>query len=703
MDARAALQQYFGFPDFRDGQAEIVQSVLSGRDALIVMPTGGGKSLCYQLPALLMDGVALVISPLIALMKDQVDALEARGIPATTINSTLSPNEQQRRIEAMEAGEVKLVYIAPERFGHRRFVDALRRIKISFVAVDEAHCVSQWGHDFRPDYLKIGRAAELMGRPQIAAFTATATPDVRTDIMRFLKLRDPASFVTGFARPNLSFRVLNTPRRRDKFAHLRELVRKEKTGVIYCATRKRVEEVAEEVASWGVRSIAYHAGMDDEARSNAQEEFVSGKADIAIATNAFGMGIDRSDIRFVAHFELPGSIEAYYQEAGRAGRDGKPSKCDLLFCQADRRVQEFFIDGSNPSKETIWEVWEYLRRIADEQNEVRVSIQALAQELGAENEMAVGSALGVLLRSGYAERFDIQGSRIRGTRLLKRNTPATKLEIDEEALEEKDRRDRARLQAVVDYGLSGGCRQSWILRYFGDDSSRQCGRCDWCTREKREDLRELRPEEMEVLRKALSGVARMSRRHGATDWEGLYGIVRICEVLCGRHKGPIRENGLHRLSTFGILAEQGMDFVRALLEECLRMGLLRSSGGERPTITLTSAGTKAMKGELNPELVWPDPDALKRRSGNDGFILSSEGPPDVDLLEALKRKRSEIAAARGVPPYQIFTNRALESLAASKPLTRDQALGLHGIGEVKASRVLPAFLPIIARYAKRSS
>ncbi|MFA5258144.1 MAG: RecQ family ATP-dependent DNA helicase, partial [Opitutales bacterium] len=252
MDAREILHRHFGFDRFRDGQEEIIGKICSGRDALVVMPTGGGKSLCYQLPALMLPGATLVISPLIALMKDQVDALRAKGIAADTINSSLTSSQQDERIAALERGDLKLLYIAPERFGQRRFVDALQRVQISLVAVDEAHCVSQWGHDFRPDYLKIGRFVQNIGAT-IAAFTATATPDVRDDIVKHLGLHEPDIVVTGFARPNLSFRVVQAGRKMDKFRHLRKLVAERKTGIIYCATRKRVDEVFGEVQAWGTK------------------------------------------------------------------------------------------------------------------------------------------------------------------------------------------------------------------------------------------------------------------------------------------------------------------------------------------------------------------------------------------------------------------------------------------------------------------
>ena len=330
-DPREALEKHFGFGEFLAGQEQVVSSLLSGQDALVVMPTGGGKSLCYQLPALVMDGVTIVVSPLIALMKDQVDGLLKKGVAVTMINSTLSPDEQRDRIRRMREGEFKLVYVAPERFRSENFVSALQQVPIALFAVDEAHCLSAWGHDFRPDYLRLKYALEKLGYPQTAAFTATATPVVRQDILEHLKLRDPAVSISGFERPNLSLRVTQCSGNKEKYARLKSVVDEQQTGIVYCATRKKVVEVSESLASMGVNVVAYHGGMDDKARAEAQDAFLNGTSDVAVATNAFGMGIDRSDVRFVVHFELPGSIEAYYQEAGRAGRDGERAVCELFF------------------------------------------------------------------------------------------------------------------------------------------------------------------------------------------------------------------------------------------------------------------------------------------------------------------------------------------------------------------------------------
>ena len=343
---RDALKTYFNFKTFREGQEAIIQAVLRGEDTLAVLPTGGGKSLCFQLPALLRPGLTLVISPLIALMKDQVDALSKNGIPATFINSSLGWSEMHRRL--VDMGRHRLVYVAPERFKSKWFLSALRRTGVSLFVVDEAHCVSMWGHDFRPDYLQLKDALDLLGRPQVMACTATATPEVRQDITRQLGLSNPTVIVRGFARENLTLAVRRTGTHAEKLARALEILRDHPTGIVYCATRANVDKVTVKLKCEGISCIAYHGGMDDEERQRAQELFMRGEVPVAVATNAFGMGIDRPDLSTIIHWDVPGSVEAYYQEAGRAGRDGQPARCELLFNHADVRTQEFFIQESDP-------------------------------------------------------------------------------------------------------------------------------------------------------------------------------------------------------------------------------------------------------------------------------------------------------------------------------------------------------------------
>ncbi|MCC5840421.1 MAG: ATP-dependent DNA helicase RecQ [Opitutales bacterium] len=699
-----ALRTHFGFSAFRPGQDEIIAAICAGRDVLAVMPTGGGKSICYQLPALLLEGTAVVVSPLIALMKDQVDALEARGIPATLINSSLGASEQGRRIRAMGEGAYKMVYVAPERFRHAFFLEQFKRARVSFFAVDEAHCVSQWGHDFRPDYLRIGEAIRAVGRPPVSAFTATATEEVRRDIVTSLGLRDPGEFVRGFARPNLEFRVSAVAKRAEKLARLSAVIDEAKKGIVYCATRKRVEEVAEHLEEWGVPHIAYHAGLDDAERERRQNEFISGRADVAVATNAFGMGIDRADIRFVVHFEIPGSVEAYYQEAGRAGRDGLPSVCELLFNYADRKTQDFFIDGRNPPVSFIRDVYDLVRRAANPAGEVLLSIQELTDLLDGGNSMMVGTALKYLSRCDYIQRYDIPGERKRGTRLLDPAKSGGDLAFDEAALQEKEQRDRAKLEAMLAYVGCRTCRQEWIQRFFGEKDAQACHSCDTCQALGSNRIRPLREEEIVTLQKALSGVARMSGRNALEGWVPRYGLGLITRMLVGSEEQRLAELRLNQLSTYGLLKEEGRDFVRDLLEECLRFGLLRSTGGTLPMVTLTPLGEAVMKRETPPRLIWPKvrkaAKGLPRGKAREPLVLDGAG--DTDLLETLKKKRAQLARVRGgVPPYHIFSNRVLEELAARRPATVEEALDIPGIGPAKAKSLLPSFLKLIAE-AKRN-
>jgi ATP-dependent DNA helicase RecQ len=403
-EALAALRRFFGFEEFRGGQREVVEAVLEGHDAVVVMPTGGGKSLCYQLPALMRDGVTVVVSPLIALMKDQVDALRARGLPATFINSSLDFDEQKERIAGVRRGDFKLLYVAPERFRSSHFVETLRRAEISLFAVDEAHCISEWGHDFRPDYARLRSFREAIGSPQTLALTATATPYVRADIIEQLNLAEPRAFVSGFDRPNLSIGVVHTEKEREKFARIRQLAGEyaAQSGIIYTSTRKSVEQLTQKLKEARLSVVGYHAGMTDEERVRAQEEFMSGRAQLIVATNAFGMGIDKPDIRFVVHFHLPGSLEAYYQEIGRAGRDGRQSVCLLLFNYADKRTQDYFIEGSYPPPELIVKVYSALTGTGLKR--IELSTREIAARAGVRNEMAVQSALITLEKAGHIER-----------------------------------------------------------------------------------------------------------------------------------------------------------------------------------------------------------------------------------------------------------------------------------------------------------
>ena len=362
--ARGVLLRHFKYSDFRPGQIEAVNCALTGQDALILMPTGGGKSLCYQVPSQVLPGITIVVSPLISLMKDQVDNLQLAGIPATYINSTLSTREIEKRLQLVETGIAKLLYIAPERFDASGFTPRIARLNISLLTIDEAHCVSAWGHDFRPSYGKLGRLRSTIDAP-ILALTATATPEVRTDIISMLQLRNPTVVARGFDRPNLHWSVIPTDGDYDKDMKFVRLMREQLgtgTSIAYAATRKRVEALADLLNTRGIKSVAYHAGMSPKTRHSLQEKFIAGTAGVVVATNAFGMGIDKPDVRLVVHYDYPSSLEAYYQEAGRAGRDRQPARCVLFYGDEDYRTHEFLLDQAHPRPEIIKAIYEAAQR-----------------------------------------------------------------------------------------------------------------------------------------------------------------------------------------------------------------------------------------------------------------------------------------------------------------------------------------------------
>ena len=356
------LKEYFGYDSFRKGQEPLIDSILMGKDTLGIMPTGAGKSLCYQVPALMMEGITLVISPLISLMKDQVGALNQAGVHAAYLNSSLTYNQYRLALSYAKEGRYKIIYVAPERLTTEEFLDFAQSVKISMISVDEAHCISQWGQDFRPSYLQIVEFIHcLPQRPIVAAFTATATNDVREDIIRILQMQAPEVVTTGYDRSNLFYSV-QTPK--DKYEFVSNYLRQnpDQSGVIYCTTRKLVEEVCERLVREGIMATRYHAGLSDEERKHNQDDFIFDNKPIMVATNAFGMGIDKSNVRFVIHYNMPKNLESYYQEAGRAGRDGEPAECILLYSGQDVRVNQYMIENSTDNDELDWEQREIVKQ-----------------------------------------------------------------------------------------------------------------------------------------------------------------------------------------------------------------------------------------------------------------------------------------------------------------------------------------------------
>ena len=698
------LQEQFGFSNLRPGQESVVRAVMQGRDTLAIMPTGGGKSLCYQLPALCRPGLTVVVSPLIALMKDQVDALQARGIPAAAVNSSLGAEEYRRVMQALGRGELRIVYVAPERFGQEGFMRRMREYGVALLAVDEAHCVSQWGHDFRPDYLRLGRVREELGMPPVVALTATATLPVQQDIVQVLRMQEPATIISGFGRENLDFAIVPCEGRKEKFECIRRTMAKWRTGIVYCSTRKNVMAVFREIMQPGARVVAYHAGMTDEEREFSQNAFISGQADVVVATNAFGMGIDRADVRFVTHFEIPGSVEAYYQEAGRAGRDGQQAYCELLFNHADLKTQEFFFEGSNPPISLIRLVYHVLKLRCDPlTHEVQLSVDELAEQLGSDaNPMGVSTALSVLLHAGAIARLDVPGSNTKVTRLLNPEASFDALEIDRERLEEKARRDHLKIEAMTRYAYSSGCRQKWILDYFGEPDAEPCGHCDACVAEEPADACELQGEAAEIVRKALAGVARASRRAAGGEWQPIYGRSKIMDMLRGAKKASLNAH-LMGLSTYGLLSSLTEARLRALFRAMQNAGLVATAGGELPLLTLTPKGEQVMKGQLPPLLSpagWAQASAapsLRPGSRSQALLeaLGKAGKPDKALYDKLASLRRDLAAEHGVPAYRIMTNETLRALATLRPTTPEGAARIKGIGPRTIATSLPAFLEII--------
>jgi ATP-dependent DNA helicase RecQ len=465
----------FGLAAFRPGQQAIVESVVSGRDTLAIMPTGAGKSLCYQLPALHLPGTTIVVSPLISLMKDQNDKLNELGVRARQVNSTLTAADLSATMDEIRGGGIDFVFVTPERLEQPEFVAAFEDITVDLLVVDEAHCVSQWGHDFRPAFLSVGAAATALGRPPILALTATATPGVVDDIVTHLGMRRPAVHQLGIYRDNLGYAVRHTASEQAKDATLIRLLHDhEGTGIVYVATVKHCESVARLLETEGFAVEMYHGRLAARRRREAQDRFMVGDLKAVVATNAFGMGIDKPDIRFVVHYDMPGSLEAYYQESGRAGRDGKPAHCVLLYRLEDRRTHQFFMGGKYPGAEAIITVRDALAaRGAGEAPVALADVQAHATPVP---KAKVRSVLALMKEVGLAR--ELRGSRFR---LVDAAVPDERLEEIARLYAERMEGDREKLEKMALYAQSARCRWWHLLDYFGDtEGFEPCGSCDNC-------------------------------------------------------------------------------------------------------------------------------------------------------------------------------------------------------------------------------
>jgi len=596
-DAEKILRETFGFEAFRPGQGEIVETILAGGNVLAVMPTGSGKSLCYQLPALLRDGLTLVVSPLIALMRNQVTQLRGYGIAATSLSSANHPSENDEILDQIGRAQLRLVYIAPERLARPDTLKALKRARVGLLAVDEAHCISQWGHDFRPDYLEVGRVHAELGGGQIVAFTATADAATRGDIVRRLFPGAPKVFVHGFDRPNLrlAMRAKASPRR--QLLDFLEGHRGD-SGIVYCATRRRTEEVAEALRDNRHKALPYHAGMAADERSRNQDRFLQEDGVVVAATIAFGMGIDKPDVRFVCHTDMPKNIESYYQEIGRAVRDGLPADTLTLYGLEDIRLRRAQIDNG-------------------------------------------------------------------------------------EASEEQKRVERQRLNALVSLCEAPRCRRQTLLAYFGE-TSEPCGNCDLCI------------DGFEVVdgtiaaQKALSAMLRTGER---------FGTEHLVNLLCGDETAAILKFNHNRLPTFGVGKEHSKAEWRSIFRQLHGAGIVALEI-EFGRWKMTERGRAVLKGaerlELRKDLMKPKGRAASGPTAAPGHANLS--PPDHTLFEALKKRRSDLARARGVPAYVVFPDRSLLDMVRLRPRSPVDLRAVHGVGEAKLAQYGEAFLELIRQH-----
>ncbi|MBE7556859.1 MAG: RecQ family ATP-dependent DNA helicase [Anaerolineales bacterium] len=659
-----ALQQYFGFDQFREGQEAAVQRILNGLHTLLVMPTGSGKSLTYQLPALLLPGLTLVISPLIALMKDQVESLTEAGLPATYINSSLPPQEANQRTRAVLEGHVKLLYIAPERLRSRDFTRALARVKVSLLAVDEAHCISQWGHDFRPDYLQIGPIWQAMGQPTLLATTATATPAVQKDIVKLLGLANPQTIVTGFNRPNLTFRVKFTPDARTKLQTLPALLSKsEGSIIIYTATRRNADEVADFIRSAvGSPARAYHAGLDRYQRDQVQNDFMADRLKVVVATNAFGMGVDKADVRAVIHYNLPATVEAYYQEAGRAGRDGLPAECLLLFAPDDQGLQEWLINSDTPAYEDLHQIYGLLSHAAND-GEVYAAPHELAESTGL-HPVKIRVTLSELELAGAIFHLGDQGGYGRWKVLP---LAGRALEERAEAIEKRAKIRRQLLDRIVHYAQLTTCRREFLLAYFGDATPPQSPRCcDNHAAERIEDLPKAVTAQEWFPLIVLETVRSLQQRP--------VGRSRLAQLLNGSRSQDMQQFGYDRHKFYGKLGGLSQRQLVELIDAMIEARYLRLSGGDLPVLTLTPLGLQA----LEARAVLP----IRLAS------LASEAD-SVDRWRA-KSERSDTVIQtyelfkRGLTPAQIAAERTLTEMTIYSHLAR-----LIADGKIELHRLVP--------------
>jgi ATP-dependent DNA helicase RecQ len=666
-DARAVLQRAFGYDNFRPGQEAAVSAVLAGRDTVVVLPTGGGKSLCFQVPALVLPGLTVVVSPLISLMKDQVDALTARGLPAAFINSTLTAGQVSDRLARVDRGEIKLLYVAPERFDAGRTAERLKKAGVSLLAIDEAHCISQWGHDFRPSYLRVKKVHAALGSPTTVALTATATPEVRRDIIRELALKDPQTIITGFDRPNLTYYVVPVKNDAEKEARLVEILRsREGLAVIYAATRRAVDQLTAILERARIPAAGYHAGLDDARRHEVQDAFMTEKVRAIVATNAFGMGIDKPNVRLVIHYAMPGTLEAYYQEAGRAGRDGLHSNVFLLHAFPDRFTHEFFIRGSYPERPVVEQTYESLKKHSNEQGYVAAEPEDLARGIKPKvNAREVEGAIKILTRGGAVTLSNGEHTRV-VVRLL-----ATPERIKRELTGEANS-ELGFLRALwrgVGSSLSSGAVIDLDGLPPGIGGSAACTPL----------LESLQKKQFLVWERLGAGLYLTDRKAALSkfdiDWA----------TLDRRRRAELSK--LQAVQSYAYTRECRRGFVLRYFgdpaarascdgcDNCLGVAAARVVGKD------TAAGVRSKTRRPKPEVA-------------DDFPL---GDDEQRLLASLKAVRTSIAREEHVPPYIVFSDRTLAELAVRRPRSLTAFQDVRGVGPMKLERYGERFLDAISK------
>ena len=654
---RRKLSDVFGYPDFRGGQAAVLRA-LPERDVVAVMPTGTGKSICYVLPALEV-GRTVVVSPLIALMQDQVESLQAAGVAATFINSHIDREEQNRRYLAFVRGQVPLLYVAPERFRNPRFTVGLRNAGVNLLAVDEAHCISEWGHNFRPDYLQLGAVRERLGFPRTLALTATANPQVRRDIAQRLGIAmASAEVVTSVDRPNLTFAVEAIEAADDRRRWVVEYVRERPglAGIVYVRTRRGVEEMAEALRNAGVKAEAYHAGLERGRRTLVQRRFMVGEVPVIVATNAFGMGVDKPDVRYVVHLNMPGRIEAYYQEAGRAGRDGDHAECTLLYARADRRFQQGFIEDAHPDATAVRATWRRWVALAEGDGH-------LPSTVGEEDPDRFAMTVAALRDSGLLDPVAL--------RLTSTDPDAP---IDVSGILRHRVHEEARLREMAEYAETNGCRRGLILRYFGEEPPERCEACDNCLGRHEQD--EAPPYPPDLYDEVVAFREQLAR---ATDRDPYL----VFENRTARELATFRPASMDALRAVWGIGERragwfGQDLLRLIAE--------------------WEAG--------HPEAAPPAPNpavqpSLGLRPGRATPTVEEDVRPDDPLYVALRAWRTARAKAEGAPAYTIFADRTLRDLVRLRPRNMHALLRVWGLGESRVERFGRELLEVIGTHGPR--